>query len=186
MVSLVSLWMPILVSALAAFLASAIIHMALGYHRSDFAKVPDEAKLQDALRPFNLASGDYMVPYAGTSAEMKDPAFVDRLQRGPKALITVLPSGMPNMGALLGQYFVFCLVVSLFSAYVAGVVLPPNAEYLAVFRVVGTVAFVGYTLALWPTTIWYGHAKSTAVKSTFDGLLYALLTGGVFGWLWPS
>ena len=25
----------------------------------------------------------------------------------------------------------------------------------------------------------------TTIKNTFDGLVYGLLTGGVFGWLWP-
>jgi hypothetical protein len=26
---------------------------------------------------------------------------------------------------------------------------------------------------------------SYTLKSSFDGLVYALLTGGVFAWLWP-
>ena len=27
---------------------------------------------------------------------------------------------------------------------------------------------------------------STTAKHTIDGLVYSLLTGGIFGWLWPS
>ncbi|MGQ0647531.1 MAG: hypothetical protein ACT4P7_08150 [Gemmatimonadaceae bacterium] len=186
MVSVMSLWMPILLSAVAVFLVSWIIHMVLGYHKNDFARVPDEAKAQDALRPLSLAPGDYRLPYAGTSAEMKDPGFLERLNRGPKAIVTVLPPGMPSMGPFLGKWFVFCVVVSLFAAYVAGVVVPPNAEYLTVFRVTGTVAFAGYSLGVWPTTIWYGRSTSASIKTTFDGLIFGLFTGGVFGWLWPS
>jgi hypothetical protein len=42
MVSIPSLWLPILVSAIIVFLASWILHMFLPYHRSDFQKVPSE------------------------------------------------------------------------------------------------------------------------------------------------
>ena len=58
--------------------------------------------------------------------------------------------------------------------------------YLTVFRIVGTVTFAGYALALAQYSIWYGRAWSITLKSMFDGLIYALLTGGVFGWLWPQ
>ena len=56
---------------------------------------------------------------------------------------------------------------------------------MSVFRIAGTVAFAGYTLALWQNVIWFSKSTTTTTKSTFDGLVYALLTGGVFGWLWP-
>jgi hypothetical protein len=44
---------------------------------------------------------------------------------------------------------------------------------------------MGYTLALWPMSIWYRRAWTITIKSTIDGLIYALLTAGTFGWLWP-
>ena len=34
-------------------------------------------------------------------------------------------------------------------------------------------------------SIWKGQPWSATLKSVFDGLLYALVTAGVFGWLWP-
>ena len=76
-------------------------------------------------------------------------------------------------------------MVGLFAAYVAGRALPPGTIYLQVFRFVGTTAFMGYTLALWPMSIWYRRAWTITIKSTIDGLIYALLTAGTFGWLWP-
>jgi len=40
-------------------------------------------------------------------------------------------------------------------------------------------------LALWQLTIWYQRSTSITVKSTIDGLIYALVAGATFGWLWP-
>jgi hypothetical protein len=34
-------------------------------------------------------------------------------------------------------------------------------------------------------SIWFFRHWSTSLKNVFDGLIYALLTGGVYGWLWP-
>jgi hypothetical protein len=185
MVSLMALWMPILLSAVVVFIASSIIHMALGYHKNDFARVPNEAAATDALRALNLPPGDYMLPRPSSMAEMKDPAFIERLAKGPNVMLTVMRGGSPSMGPQLGKWFVFCAVVSLFAAYVAGRTLAPGAVYLSVFRVVGTVAFVGYALGQWPALIWYQKSTAATLKGTFDALIYGCLTGGVFGWLWP-
>jgi hypothetical protein len=77
------------------------------------------------------------------------------------------------------------VVVEIFAAYIAGRALSAGAPYLHVFRFAGATAFVGYSLALWQMSIWYRRAWSSTIKATVDGLIYALLTGGVFGWLWP-
>jgi hypothetical protein len=96
-----------------------------------------------------------------------------------------LPGGDFSMGSNLAQWFVYCVVVSIFAAYLAGAALPPGADYLEVFRFAGTTAFAAYTMALWQRSIWYKQAWSTNVKSSIDGLVYALLTAGTLGWLWP-
>jgi hypothetical protein len=100
-------------------------------------------------------------------------------------VMTVLPPDAQFMGLTLAKWFVYCVVVTVFAAYLTGRALGPGAPYLDVFRFVGTTAFAGYTLALWQMTIWYRRKLSTTVKSTIDGLIYASLTAGVFGWLWP-
>jgi hypothetical protein len=68
---------------------------------------------------------------------------------------------------------------------VAGRALPVGAPYLRVFQLVGATAFIAYAAALWQMSIWYRRAWSTTIKATIDGLVYALLTAGTFGWLWP-
>ncbi len=186
MVPVLSLWLPILLSAVIVFLASSIIHMFLPYHRNDVKKLSDEDAVMDALRNFDIPPGDYMTPRAIGSRECKDPAFIEKMNKGPVAVFTVMPSGPPAMGKSLAQWFVYCVVVSIFTAYIAGRALGSGAEYLAVFRFAGATAFLGYALALWQNSIWWKRAWSTTVKSTFDGLVYGLLTAGTFAWLWPS
>jgi hypothetical protein len=34
-------------------------------------------------------------------------------------------------------------------------------------------------------SIWYQRPWVVTLKSTIDGLLFACLTAGAFGWLWP-
>ena len=185
MVPVTSLWMPILVSAVIVFLASFLTHMVLTYHRSDWRKIPKQDDVMAALRPFNIPPGDYMMPCGEGPASMKDPAFIERMKAGPVALLTVMPTGMRGMGGNLAQWFVFCIVVSIFAAYLTGRALGVGADYREVFRFAGTVAFVGYALAEIPNSIWYQRAWSTTMKNLMDGLIYGLLTGGTFGWLWP-
>jgi len=186
MVSLLSLWLPILVSAVLVFVVSSIIHMVLPYHRSDYGRLPAEDDVMDALRRFNIAPGDYLMPAPGGREAMRSPEFIAKRAKGPIVMMTVFPPGPPTMGTQLGLWFVYSLVIGLFGAYVAGVVLGPGTPYLTVFRIVGTVTFAAYALALAQYSIWYGRAWSITLKSMFDGLIYALLTGGVFGWLWPQ
>jgi len=181
-----SLWLPILVSAVAVYIVSTVIHMLLWpWHKDDFARLPDEDRAMDALRPLAIPPGDYMVPKPETMDEMKSQAFQQKRARGPVAIMTVLPGGAFSMGKPLALWFVFCLVVSFFAAYVAGSALAPGTIYLKVFQVAGTTAFVAYTFAIWPISIWYGRKWSATIRSTIDGLIYALVTAGIFGWLWP-
>lgn len=186
MVSIMALWLPILISAVLVFAASSIIHMMLPYHRSDFGKVPSEDEVMAALRKFNIPPGDYVIPCAGSPQEMRSPEFIEKAKQGPVAFLTVAPSGMPSMRGSLVQWFGYSVLIAIFAAYLAGRALPPGAGYLEVFRLVGTAAFLGYGLALLQNSIWYRRKWSTTFKSVFDSLVYALLTAGAFGWLWPE
>ena len=186
MVPALSLWLPVVLSAVIVFVVSSIIHMVLPYHKSDFKKLPSEDEVMDALRPFNIPPGDYVVPSPGSSQEMKDPAFINKMEKGPVAFMSVLENKAPSMTTSLIQWFVYCLLVGFFAAYVSGRALGPGAHYLAVFRFVGATAFIGYAVGLWQNSIWYKRAWSTTLKSTFDGFIYALFTAGTFGWLWPG
>jgi hypothetical protein len=82
-------------------------------------------------------------------------------------------------------WFGYCLVVAFFVAYLAWHTLAPGANYLAVFRVVGTAAFLAYGLGHLSDGIWKGQTWSATIKEVFDGVVFGLVTAGTFGWLWP-
>jgi len=185
MVPLISLWMPIVLSAVIVFVASSIIHMVLPYHRSDLRRLAKEDEVMEALRRFDIPPGDYGMPLAGSMKDMRKPEFIEKMKAGPVVFMTVVPSGPPSMGLSLVLWFFYSIVVSVFGAYIAGRALPAGASYLAVFRFAGCTAFAAYSLALLQNSIWYKRNWGTTVKSIFDGLVYALLTAGTFGWLWP-
>jgi hypothetical protein len=184
MVPVASLWLPILVAAVIVFIVSSIIHTVLTYHQSDFGPVPDEASVRAGLR--GVPAGDYVVPHPSSKEERRSEAFQEKMKEGPVAFMTVFPAGEISMGTSLVQWFVYCVLVGLFAAYVAGVALPPGADYLSVFQIAGTVAFAGYGLALAQNSIWLRRKWSSTLKSVFDALVYALLTAGTLGWLWPG
>lgn len=181
---IISHWLPIVLSAAAVFIISFVIHMVFTYHNSDFGMLPSEAEVMDDLRKANLPPGNYMMPYASTNKERQTQEYIDKMNKGPVAFIRVFPSGQFKMGGTLLQWFVYCIVVGVFAAYIAGHSLPSDASYLQVFRIAGASAFAGYTLALWQNAIWFTQNWKATLKSTFDGLIYALFTGGIFGWLW--
>ena len=185
MTGLTSLWLPIVLSAVGVFAVSSLVHMVLPWHKSDYRGLADEDRVMDALRPFAIPPGDYMVPKPASRQDLGSAAFVERMSRGPVMIATVLPNGVWMMGKTFVQWFVYLVAVGLFSGYIASRAVPPGAPYLSVFRFVGASAFLAYAGALWPGSIWFRRSWATTVKGTFDGLLYALVTAGFFGWLWP-
>lgn len=185
MVTLTELWLPIVLSAVLVFVGSSVIHMVFTYHRSEYKKLPNEDKALETLRGIGLTPGLYVFPCPPSHKEMGTPEMIEKYKRGPVGMLTVMPSRPPQMGKSLVQWFLFCLLVGVFVAYLAGRTLAPGSEYLAVFRVAGTVALMGYGFGEISASIWKAQAWSATFKHMFDGLVYALLTAGAFGWLWP-
>jgi hypothetical protein len=186
MIPLTALWLPILLSAVIVFFASFIMHMVLSYHKSDYRKLPDEDRVTDALRSAGVTRGPaYFFPYCKFE-EMKSAPVIEKFKRGPVGLLTVLPSGPPTMGKNMVQWFLYCVVISIFAAYLSGRTLAPATAFLPVFRVVGTAALLGYGAAHAQESIWSGRSWVVTLKHLFDSAIYALLTAGIFGWLWPK
>jgi hypothetical protein len=176
MVPMTWLGVPILLSAIIVFVASAIIHMVLPFYKSDRRKLPREDAVMEALRGFDIPPGDYWAPHSGSPEEMK---------RGPIVYMTLSSGGPRSMASRLVPWFLNIALVSFFSAYAAGRTLPPGAPYLAAFRLVGCTAFMGYSLALPQDSIFLNRNWGTTLRTMFDSLVYGLLTAGTFGWLWP-
>ena len=185
MVGLSALWMPIVVSAVFVFIALSIIHGMLGWHTGDMTAVPGEATVMETLRGLNVQPGDYRFPHANTTAEMTTPEFEEKMKQGPVGIVSIWPSGGINMGKLFGLWFVYSLFIAVLAAYIAGRSRGPGAPYLEVFRVSGAVTFCCYVVAHWQNWIWWGKSTRFTVTHSLDGIIYALITGATFGWLWP-
>ncbi len=183
---LTQLWMPILVAAIFVFIVSSIIHMCLPIHKNDISKIDNEDAVIDTVRASAITPGQYMFPGCHSSAEMNSEEYKAKVERGPVGWLTVLPPGGFNMGKSLMQWFAFSIVVSACCAYVAWNGLDPGSSYLEVFQITGTVAFLVYGLGGMPESIWKGVSWKVTSKFMIDALLYALATGGAFGWLWPA
>ena len=186
MVSLTSLWLPILVSAIAVFVASSILHLVLPFHRNDFKPIPREDEVLEALRRFNIPPGDYLAPRPASAADMRSPAFVEKAKKGPMVMMTISPGGSISIGTNLGMWFVYLLVVGVLTADLTGDALAPGAGVEDVCMFAGTIAFMGYALALLQNSIWSQRNWWTTCKSLIDGLIYATITGQTFGWMWPK
>ncbi len=186
MIALTALWLPILLSAVFVFFASFLMHMVLTYHRSDYRQLPDEDRVTDAMRSAGVTPGPaYFFPYCSFE-EMKSAPVIEKMKRGPVGLLTVQPSRPPAMGKNLVQWFLYCLVIGLFAACLSSQTLAPGTAFLPVFRVVGIAAFLGYGAAHVQESIWSGRSWVVTFKHLFDSVIFAALTAGTFGWLWPK
>lgn len=178
--TITALWLPILASAVVSFIAGAVIWMIMPWHKKDYAKTTHEDDARAALK--GLAPGQYSIPHAVDQKDMADPEMLAKFRDGPVGFITILPSGEPAMGGKLLLMFVYNLIVAIVAAYFVSRTVP-DADYLGVFRVAGTVTFVAYGMAYIQESVWFGRPWSTTAKSFLDALIYGALAGGVFGWL---
>ncbi|MEX2218263.1 MAG: hypothetical protein WD749_05835 [Phycisphaerales bacterium] len=179
------LWLPILVSAAAVWIASALIWMALPHHRKDFGKLPDEAGFTAALRSMGVGPGNYGFPFCEGHSAQKDPEFQRKWTEGPTGFMTVM--GRMNMGRNMFLTFIVYLVVSTLIAYLgAAIPLARGDSFSHVFRVLGVAGVLAYSFAFIPGDIWFAKNPRAIVMCFIDGLAYGLITGAVFAWLWPS
>jgi hypothetical protein len=181
MPSLASLWLPIVLSAVFVFLVSSVVHMVLQIHKGDYKKMPNEDGVLDALRKLGVVPGQYMFPHCSSMQDFNKPEMKAKFEQGPMGTIVVRGKDCMNMGKALGQWFVFCLLISVFVAYLTSL----GASH-GVFRIATTVAVLGHCFTSVCDSIWKGVSWSTTVKFVFDGVLYALVTGATFAWLWPA
>jgi hypothetical protein len=185
MVSIGALWLPILLSAVAVFVASSLSHMVLKLHRKDYRPLANQDEAMAVLRAGAPEPGTYFFPYCADPKEAATPEMQERFKQGPVGMMNILPSGPPAMGKNLGLWFLYTVIVGVFVAYLGGRTLAPGAEYLAVFRFAGTVAFLPYVVAGMVDSIWKAQPWATTCRHMIDGTVYSLLTAGFFGWLWP-
>jgi len=184
MVGLAELWLPILVSAIAVFVASSLIWMVLPHHKADIQTLPDEEAFDAAIKPMNIKPGFYMYPGCH-GKDVKSDEFCARYDAGPWGTINVL-GAKPNFGMNLIKCFITYLVISAMAGYLAGIGTMPGAEYMDVFRAVGTAAVLGYCMGSLAGDIFMGKPTRFMITCFIDGVVFALITAGVFAAMWPE
>ena len=185
MVSLAQIWLPIVLGAVGAFVASSILHMVLQFwHRPDYHGFSNEDEVRAAIRKGSSQPGMYMVPWCPPE-KMKDPAVLAKFSEGPVGLFILRAPGPMGMGKSLGLWFGFCLLISLFAGYLGSATLAAGTDGMQVFRVTTTAAVMGFALGALPNHIWWGEPGRATAKMVIDGIVYACIVGAMFAWLWP-
>lgn len=185
-ISLVSLWLPILVTVAALFVASSVIWMMLPIHKKDYGNLGEhEGKMLHLVRSGGLKPGFYMFPYSDHSKTPPSPERAELLKSGPFGTVCIMP-GVPNMGKMLGAWVFNLTVVTVLIAYVAAATLPQGTEFMKVFQIVCTVAMLAHGGSMLTDSIWKGRPWSHLPGAFFDAAVYTLLTATTFSWLWPK
>jgi hypothetical protein len=184
MVGLAELWLPILVSAVAVFIASAIIWMALKYHDKDIQTMPQESEFLDAIRPMNIKAGLYMFPGCH-GVDLKSEPYLSNWKNGPWGIITIAGK-QPNFGLNLLRCFISYLVISALVGYLTGIGMAPGAEYMDVFRVAATAALLGHCFGGLANDFFLGKPTRFIITGLIDGVVFALITAGIFAAMWPG
>ena len=179
-----SLLLPIVVSAVAVFVLSMIVHMT-PWHRRDYGKLPDEDGVMKALRPFNIPPNDYVTPHPGSADYMKSKEYDDKRAAGPVMWVTIVPSGPWNVGKMMGLWFLFTVVVAATIACLVRTIVPPGGDAHAAFHYVAVITFLTYAMGIVPMSIWYERKWSTTLRYAVDAAVFALASGWIFSMLWP-
>lgn len=184
--TIVTFWLPIVLSAVAVFFASFLTWAILPFHNQEYKAIPGEDQFVEALKRHNVPAGDYMFPYAGCKSEkMKDPEFKAKMMSGPMGHMRVW-QGAPSMGKNMFLTFIVMLVISLFVAYISSLAIMTAADGMHTFRVTTTAAFMAYAFGGMCNAIWFGKSLRGFTLDAIDAAVYAVLTGAIFTWLWPS
>lgn len=184
-VSLIQLWLPILLAALAVFVASSVIWMVLPYHRTDYKKLPNEDAMLSAIRQQGGDAGLYFFPYCKQGPEMKDPAFLERMKAGPWGTM-ILFAGPPNMGKTLPLWLVNNLILAAAVAYATTLSARAGADFMHVFAPAALATLLAYAGGTLTTIIWKGEPVSNSLKCLLDAAIYAAVTGAIFAAMWPT
>lgn len=180
--SLVSLWLPILLSGVALFFASWMAWMVLPHHKKEWIGLPNEDAVMRELSGDKLPPGQYCFPYAACPKDMQGEVYKAKMQAGPRGTLT-LWKAPPNMGVNMLCTLLFFVIANFTIAYLAAMVLPPGEDRMRVFRFVGTAGVLTYGTANILNGIWFGRKM---VGDIADGIAYGLIAGAIFALLWPA
>ena len=183
--SIATLWLPIVLSAVLVFAASSLIHMVLKWHMADYRQMPNEDAVRAAIRAANPAPGQYFLPYCADHKLMRTPEFQKKFEEGPVGTMVLRRNGFPGMGGALGGWFAYALAISAIAACLACEALRPGAAFGSVACIAGVAAFLAYGGGPIQQWIWMGKPARSMAMEVLDAVIYGLITGCTIAWLWP-
>ena len=175
------LWLPIILSALALFVASFLSWVIVPLHRKDWIKFEKEDDFLKATRELAIPRGSYMFPGYESSEEMQSEEYKAKWEAGPVGVMTVFPT--VSMGKNLGLTFLYFLVAVFCLGYLATLALKPGAAFMTVFRFVTTAALMTFLTAIVQHAIWF---HNRIVGHVIESVAYAVITGAIFAAMWPG
>ena len=191
---LTHLWLPILASAAAVWVASALAWMLVGHHKRDWREVPNEDEFIATVKRMGIPPGSYGFPefrrLEGLTGEEKRAKW-DEMQQRPIGLLRVW--GPISMGRSMTLTFVVFLAASALIGYLGWNALPHGAAagearpgFAKTMQVIGTAGVLAYCVAGLPNDIWFQRSRREIATGLVDGVAFGLITGAVFAWLWPA
>lgn len=177
------IWLAVIVAAALVFVASSLIHMVFKWHNADFLKLGNEDEVRDAIGRTRPAPGQYVVPHCVDMKDLQSPDMQKKFVDGPVGFVIVRPSGLPKMGGHLARWFALNLLVAATAACIVAVV--PGAGSHRIFHVAALITFIAYAGGAVSDGIWKGEPWKSVAKDLLDALIYGVVSGIAFAWLWP-
>jgi hypothetical protein len=187
-IALMDLWLPIVLSAVAVWIAAALAWMVMPHHKGDFRQLTNEDDVMAAVRNLRIPAGLYFFPHMKDCGKMKnDPVATAKFEAGPHGMLQIWPpDAFGKMGRNMILSFIFYVITGVFIAYLGSLALPRGSEFLDAFQITGTAGILAYCFANIPQDIWFGKPLRNMIACLVDGIVFGLLTGAIFGLLWPG
>ena len=181
-VALISLWLPILLTTVALFFTGFLCWTVFPNHKPDWKKLPNEAAFLDKIAEMDIPPGNYAYPHAMDSKSTETEDYKRAVERKTFGTIQAW-GGAPQMGPKLACQVVYLLVTSICLAYLGKLGLNAGSDFMTVFRFMTTAAFLAFTVAVVPSTIWFNNRLTGYL---IDGVIQSIIVGAIFGALWPA
>lgn len=180
--SVFSLWMPIVGSGFATHFASTLAWTVLPHHKPEIKSLGDkEEQFTDWIACKEIEPGQYVFPYCEDMKQTETELFKQKQGKCSGELrVWARPV---NMLAAMVKTLGFFLFAAFMIGYVCAYTLTPYTDKGDVFRIVLVLGIMTHCFAIFPRVFWFPRSYAT---SLVDGVVYALLTAGIFYALWPT
>ena len=122
--------------------------------------------------------------HAASKQEQGSKEYAEKYKAGPRGLLDVYD--MPSMPMNMLCTVVFFLITSAVIGYITLVACPlgdENTTFMKVFRVAGTIGILTHASSGILNGIWF---KKRLFTDIIDGIVFGLILGLIFAFLWPS